>query len=226
MRRYERGSRERDFRIGMRALANHRPDLALRGFKAAAVKCPASRPGELSRYLYWLAVSLLRLDRPELALKSLASAQKLRPRGHARSAYLHRINEYGMCRRSSPELDDFYAFYSLQACAYLNRKQSGQFETNTEKDAITRLIGEAWHALSRSGVLKGQSASRKLVFFKKSVIDFPILNLDSSNRGTIIAADFRRGYRLKGDERCSCGSGLPFMRCCGRTGTPREAFCE
>jgi hypothetical protein len=212
--------------MGKRALANHRPDLALRGLKAAAGACPASCPGELSRNLYWLAVALLRLDKPELALRSLASAQKLRPRGLARSAYVHRINEYGMCRRSSSELDDFYAFYSLQACAYLGRKQNGRFESNAEKDAITRLIGAAWHEVTSSGVLVGRSAARKLAFFKAHRIDFPILNLNPTIRGSIIAADFRRGHRLLGNERCSCGSGLSYMRCCGRTGSPRDAFCE
>jgi hypothetical protein len=222
----ERGSCEQDFRRGKRALASHRPDLALRSFRAAADACPATRAGELSTYLYWLAVALLRLDRPELALKSLASAQKLRPRSHARSAYLHRINDYGMCRRERPELDDFYAFYSLQACVYLGRKPSGRFDSNAEKDAVTRLIGDAWKALSSSGALAGLSAARKLALFKARPLAFPFFNLDAPERGKVIAADFRRGRRLNGDERCSCGSGLSYLRCCGRTNSPRERFCE
>jgi SEC-C motif len=212
--------------MGKRALANRRPDLALRHFRAVADACPASRPGDLSRYLYWLAVALLRLDKPEIALKSLASAQKLRPKSLARRAYLHRINEYGMCRRSSPELDDFYAYYSLQACAYLSRKERARFESNAEKDAVTRLIAEAWRAITRSEALVGRSSSRKLDFFKANILDFPFLSLNSPKRGTIIAADFRRGYRLMGDDPCSCGSGLSYMRCCGRTGSLRESFCE
>jgi hypothetical protein len=226
MRHCHGGRRDSDFRKGKLALKNHRPDLALRSFRSAAEECPASYPGELSRNLYWLAIALLRLDKPELALKSLASAQKLRPRGIARSAYMHRINAYGMCRRSSSELDDFYAFYSLQACAYLGRKQAGRFDSNAEKDAVTRLIGEAWRDLTCSGVLEGQSAERKLAFFKARKIDFPILNLNPPMNGTIIAADFRRGHRLLGNERCSCGSGLSYMSCCGRTQSLRDAFCE
>jgi hypothetical protein len=206
----------RDFRRGMRALAGHRPDLALRSFRAAADSCPATRPGELSAYLYWLAVALLRLDRPELALKSLASAQKLRPRGYARSAYLHRSNEYGMCKRARPELDDFYAFYSIQAGSYLARKLRGRFDSNTEKDAITRLIGDAWKNLSRSGALEGLSAADKLALFKARQISYPFISLKDSESGTIIEADFRRGRRCKSDDRCSCGSGLNYSRCCGR----------
>ena len=49
----------------------------------------------LSRNLYWLAIALLRLDRSEIALRSLASAQKLRPRSLARLAYVNRVNDYG-----------------------------------------------------------------------------------------------------------------------------------
>jgi SEC-C motif len=207
---------DRDFRRGKRALANHRPDIALRSFRSAADSCPAARAGELSAYLYWLAIALLRLDRPELALKSLASAQKLRPKGYARSMYLRRSNEYGMCRRKRPELDDFYAFYSVQACAYLGRKPSGRFDSNAEKDMVTRFIGDAWKALSVSGALEGLSAARKLEAFKTRRISFPFFSPEASTRGAIIETDFRRGQRIKGDDRCSCGSGLSYARCCGR----------
>ncbi len=226
MRRYQSGDRERDFRKGKRALARHRPDLALRGFRTAADSCPAARAGELARYLYWLAVALLRLDKPELALKSLASAQKLRPKGHARSAYLARINDYGMTRRASPELDDFYAYYSVQACSYLNRKRSGRFDSNAEKDAITRLIGEAWRSLSQSGALAGKSPGNKFEYFKNNPIEFPFLSIGAPMPGRVIAADFRRGSRLKAEDPCSCGSGLRYILCCGRGSTTHEAFCE
>ncbi len=202
-------------------MARRRPDLALRSFRAAADSCPATRSGELASYLYWLALSLLRLDRPELALKSLASAQKLRPKGFARSVYLRRSNEYGMCKRERPELDDFYAFYSLQAGAYLGRKPSGRFDGNAEKDEVTRLIGDAWKALSRSGDLEGLSAAQKIELFKKRPVSFPFFASDEEGRGAVIAADFRRGARLSGNDRCSCGSGLSYGRCCGRIDSSR-----
>lgn len=207
---------DREFRRGLRALAYRRPDLAMRNFRQAADSCPAARAGELASYLYWLAVALLRLGRPELALKSLASAQKLRPKGHARSVYLHRTNEYGMCKRERPELDDFYAFYSVQAGAYLGQKPGGRFDSNAEKDAITRLIGDAWKLLSRSGVMQGLSSADKLALFRLRRISFPFFPLETAPRGTVIDADFRRGRRLRGDDRCSCGSGLSYARCCGR----------
>ena len=155
-----RGSRELE--RGMRELARHRPDRALKLLREAVDSCPASRPAQLSARLYWLSVALLRLDRPELALKSLASAQKLRTRGYARAAYAARSNEYGMPRRAKPELDDFYAFYSLQAGRYLGTRPGGRFAAAAEKDAVTRLIAEAWTGLRASGRLAGLGPGGKL----------------------------------------------------------------
>jgi hypothetical protein len=221
-----RAHREVDFRAGMRSLAEHRPDLALHSLRAAADACPATMPSELCRDLYWLALALLRLDRPELAVKSLASAQKLRPRGFARRLYLRRVNDYGMCRRSSVELDDFYAFYSLHACAFLKRKPKGRFDSNAEKDVVTRLIGDAWRNLLRSGKLAGLSSAKKLTLFKSWTIAFPLFSLKPEPWGRVIDADFRRGGLLLGSDRCPCGSGLPFMRCCGRGHSSRESSCE
>jgi hypothetical protein len=198
----------------------------VRSLRLAVASCPATRSGELSRNLYWLALALLRLDRPELAIRSLASAQKLRPRGIARAAYERRVNSYGMCRRASPELDDFHAFYSIQACAYLRQKNGDRFESNAEKDIVTRLIGDAWRSLRGAGSLDGLPATRKLALFKARRIAFPLFSLGSGDRGTILEADFRRGLKLKGDERCRCGSGLPFIRCCGRIPSTREGICE
>ena len=59
MRRDEQG--ERDLRKGLRELSAHRPDRALRLFRSSVETCPASRPAELERRLYWLAVALLEL---------------------------------------------------------------------------------------------------------------------------------------------------------------------
>jgi tetratricopeptide (TPR) repeat protein len=226
MRIFGTGGTDRDFRRGIRELAYHRPDLALRSFRQAADSCPATFAAELSRNLYYLAIALLRMDRPELALKSLASAQKLRPRGIARSAYLHRSNAYGMCRQASPELDDFYAFYSIQACIYLERKGSCRFDSNAEKDTITRLIGDAWLLLSNSGRLSRLTAGRKLELFKAQNVSLPLFGFDGAARGKVLVANFRSGRAVSCDDRCPCGSGLPYIRCCGRSASPRERSAE
>ncbi len=220
------GFADRHFRRGLRELLRHRPDLAVKSLRKAADSCPAAMAGELSARLYWLSLALFRLDRPELALKGLASAQKLRPRGIARASYVRRVNEYGMLRRRSPELDDFYAFYSIHTCSYLGRKTSGRFDSPAEKDAVVRLIGDAWRSVGRSGRLAGLGPSQKLSIFREWPVAFPSFGTLSAASARIKSGDFRRGKPQGCDEKCSCGSGLPFRQCCGRTASPSERYCE
>lgn len=220
MRRDDQG--ERDLRKGMRELSAHRPDRALRLFRSSVEVCPAARPAELEKRLYWLAVALLQLDQVELALKSLASAQKLRPRGLARSAYMVRVNDYGMPRRASPELDDFYAFYSIQVCGFLARKRGGRFSSEEEKDAVTRLVALAWQGLKKGGKLSGLGAGEKISLFRAQGNVFPDFILDAGRRASVggasfsITVDFRRAKVVRPDDSCTCGSGLPYRLCCGR----------
>ncbi len=216
---------EAEFRAGLRELARHRPDRAVGRLRKATDFCPASAPGLLSRRLYWLAAALLRLDRTELALKSLASAQKLRPRSIARQAYSVRVNPYGMPRRENPGLDDFYAFYSIHICEYLRRKEQPRFDTRQEKDAVVRLLGDSWLALSKSKRLQALGAGEKLRLFRDWPVSLPTFGLASADCGKPLEADFRRKTRIEGDDRCRCGSGLPFRQCCGRTNSPRELGC-
>jgi hypothetical protein len=226
MRRYGRTVFDSDFRKGLRELQRHRPDLAVRSLRKAAEACPATMPGELSQKLYWLALALFRLDKPELALKGLASAQKLRPRGIAREAYSLRINEYGMLRRQSPEIDDFYAFYSIHSCAYFDRKKRKRYESSSEKDAVLRLIADSWRVVSHSGRLAGLGPAEKLSLFRKWPVAFPAFGLVDGKPDREIIVDFRRGAAQDCDGRCRCGSGLPFRQCCGRTSSPSESYCE
>jgi hypothetical protein len=219
----DRGGRE--LRSGLRHLGKHRPDLAVRELRAAADACPASAAGALELRLYWLAIALLRLDRPELALKSLASAQKLRPRGLARSAYLRRANEYGMPRRPSPDLDDFYAFYSIQIGAYFSRKGRSCFDDGAEKDTVVRLVADAWRSIAKAR-LRGLDVAAKLALFRGKRVEYPSFGLSVTAIRSVVAVDFRRKAPLRGNERCPCGSGLPYRQCCGRTAGLGEFFCE
>jgi hypothetical protein len=222
----------------MRELAQHRADRALAPLRAAVADCSPCFKGLLATRLYWLAVALLRLDRSELALKSLASAQKLRPRGMARSFYERRANDYGMLRRAMPELDDFYAFYSIQTCRYLAKRPGGRFAATPEKDLVTKLVAAAWVELRKSGVLESASLETRLRYFNECRIEFPtpfgvtappIPARQDDTGGAAscpdpIRVDFRRGRAVKAGDRCPCGSGLPYCRCCGRTQGPLERF--
>ena len=212
-----------------RELARHRPDLALEPLRAAVDSCPAALKGELARRLYWLAVALLRLERMELAIKSLASAQKLRPRGIARSAYVRRVNVYGMPKRATPELDDFWAFYSIQACRYLTTRPARRFAATAEKDLVTKTIAAAWLELRRSGKLQHAGIEARLKLFNAAKVVFPRpVGLGFGGAAPAescveqVSVDFRRGRRVKAEDRCPCGSGLPYCQCCGRTKSPLE----
>jgi hypothetical protein len=176
--------------------------------------------------LYWLTVALFRLDQRDLAIKSLASAQKLRPRGFARAIYRRRVNEYGMPRRASSELDDFYAFYSIQIGVYLGRKEKPRFDSVAEKDVVVRIVLDSWLSLSRSGCLGPMTAGEKLKIFKDWKVSFPVFGMNANGCKKIVQVDFRAQRTLTGDDRCPCGSGLPYRQCCGRTASLRELSCE
>lgn len=160
-------------KAGIRELARHRPDRALRLLREAVDSCPANDSRALERRLYWMAVALLRLDQPEVALKSLSSARKIRPRGLAAAAFAARANGYGMPRRASAELDDFYAFYSIQTCLFLSRKPGKRFSSESEKDSVTRLVAFAWQEVKRSGRLKGLKTADRLELFRTWPRVFP-----------------------------------------------------
>ncbi len=209
----------------MRELSTHRPDKAIASLRQAVDAIPPSCSDELSQALYWLSVALLRLDERPLAIKSLASAQKLRRRGYARRLYLRSVNEYGMPRQASPELDDFYAFTNLQIAYYLTRKTKSRFDSFQEKDTVLRLILDSWKQLDASGHLFGMDACEKLDIFRKIKIHYPSFGLSNSHR-VIVKASFGTSRQEAGAksaaDRCPCGSGLPYGQCCGRVKHLRE----
>lgn len=204
-------------RKGLRELALHRPDLAIDSLKKAVDSIPPSCSEELSHALYWLSVALLRLDKRALAMKSLASAQKLRRRGHARRLYLHSVNEYGMPRQPTVELDDFYAFMNIQMAAYLSHRPRRRFESFQERETIFRIILDSWKRIRASAPFKEAECAEKLQLFKMTKPSFPSFGFDPG-RTRVIHASFS-AFQAPGGQpsrRCSCGSGLPWTKCCGR----------
>ena len=205
---------------GLRNLAGHRPDLALDNLRLAVDAIPPSCGDELSRALYWLSVALLRLDKKDLALKSLSSAQKLRRRGFARRFYLHNVNEYGMPRQPTPELDDFYAFMSIQLAAYLVRRPLRRFASQIERETALKIIADAWKALTSSLAFRESDCGEKLQLFKRTRPVFPLFNMDTQSINILRPSfDQRRLFTSEKEHsgsRCACGSGLSHNRCCGR----------
>ncbi len=203
--------------MGLKQLAGHRPDKALETLRLTVDAIPAACPEELSRALYWLSVALLRLDRRDLAVKSLASAQKLRRRGYARSTYLRRINDYGMVRQPTVELDDFYAFMNIQLAAYLSRKPRKRFDSFQEREAVFKLLLDAWKTIGEGKLLHDRESCEKLQVFRTIKPSFPRFDLRSGPgyQGSVIASSFGKTTGFTA-SRCSCGSGLAFTQCCGR----------
>lgn len=212
-----------EYRRGKRALAAHDPTKAMRLLRLAVDACPASDRIELSRRLYWLSISLRRLGKDGLAIKALASAQRLAPRGRARDMYERVANAYGMPRAACAEHDDYRAFCSIQIRRYLEGVPDHRFENQQEIDAVLTMIADAWLRLGSSQVLAAASCDEKLKVFKSAGIAYPTLRERHETRcGAVIHADFIRGKALQADDRCTCGSGLPYRMCCGRTRLPYE----
>jgi hypothetical protein len=205
---------------GLRSLARHRPDLALDFLRKAVDAIPPACGDELSRALYWLSVALLRLDKKDLALKSLSSAQKLRRRGFARRFYLHNVNEYGMPRQPTEELDDFYAFMSVQLAAYLVRKPGRRFASQIERETVLKIIADAWKLLRSEAAFARADCGEKLQLFKLTRPRFPFFDTGSPGAKILHHGFDRSGFATSTaghvGQRCSCGSGLAYSRCCGR----------
>lgn len=224
---------------GKRELVKHHPHIAMTHFRAALESIPAESPELVAKAMYWLAVALFRLDKTELAIHALASAQRVGRRGLARRLYLAWVNGYGMIRRASPDLDDLYAYSSLQIGSFLARKKDRRFDSIEERDIVMRIVLDAWKSLSCTGRMAGKSCSEKLDLFTAWKPDFPVFRNGALKRASgtcvvgvrpmgakILTAKFGDASCSDNDTRCSCGSGLPYCMCCGRIPALRELSGE
>jgi len=209
---------------GIRALTRHDPRSALRYLRESVDSCPVSRRTDLATRLYWLSVALQRLGKDGLALKALASARMLAPRGFARARYEGLANQYGMPRSSCADSDDYRAFAAIHIRRYLSRRASMAFMDEAEAIGIFRAVADAWARLESSFDRSSATCDEKLEAFRRCRIDYPV-RADygaPSAVGRKLTVNFRSGTLFSADERCLCGSGLPFSRCCGRVRMPYE----
>jgi hypothetical protein len=203
------------FRTAMQALKKRDTGTAVETLRSLVDSCPVNSRSCLSRGR--------RDGNKGPSLRSLASAQRLCKRGHARSLYLRLSNGFGMPKLASPYEDDRAAFYSVQISRYLERRPKRAFASECERDMVYSLVGDSWKALWRSGVLSGLSDGRKLAYFRAARIVFPMRGPERAFEGADISVDFSTGTRTRSLDACPCGSGLPFLRCCGRPATLGEA---
>lgn len=203
---------------GKARLSRHDPHGALRCFEKALLGCPPTKRSELATILYFLGVTLVRVGNPAGALRSWTTASRLLKHRSRASVMLKRFsNCYGMVRQATPELDDLHAFYSIQLDRYLRSKPSQRIGSTAERDMIRDLISESWRELACSGRLEGHSASEKLTLFRRISIVFPSFIVPPWGDPKVIPVNFARKQRISVNDRCACGSGLPYMLCCGRT---------
>ncbi len=207
-----------DFDRGLGSLARHDVAQAVRSLRKALAACPPSRPHELHRIGFYLGVALRRAGYSQSAIKSWLSCQRLNKRGHIRRMLARFTNGYGMEKQGCEELDDWTAFASLHLSRYLLAKNRHGFATRAERDMVTDLIKDHWRTLGGAGALAGKKSCEKLDIFRKVRIVFPTVLVEPpSLNAPFISVDFRAQRKVSLTDRCSCGSGLPFMHCCGRT---------
>ena len=206
---------------GKRHLAHHRPRIALEEFRAALRICPVAERRDLARILFFLGIALRKVGLPSSALKSWVTARNVGKRSSYARMAARFINDYGMLRQMSSDLDDWNAFYAVQLKKYLESKRSRKLGSQGEKDMIWDLIYEYWLGIRKSGVLEGKSNSEKLNLFADIEIIFPFFT-PPEERSEVIQVDFQKKTRPKADDPCPCHSGLSFGKCCGRTPAEEE----
>ncbi len=203
---------------GKSCLAKHDPHGALRSFEQALKLCPPARRRELASILFYLGIALVRLGNKGGALRSWTAASRLvKRRSPARTMLRRFSNGYGMVRQASLELDDLHAFYSVQLDRYLKTKPSRRIGSFAERDMIWDLLSQHWSELKDSGMLVGRCPQEKLSLFRRMRVVFPTVMAADERDFSVIPVNFARKERLSAADRCTCGSGLAYMACCGRT---------
>ena len=208
----------RHYGRGLTSLARHRATDAAKSLQAALEECPPSRSRDLYKICLFLGVALQRIGFPQSAIKSWISCQRLNKRGPTRKMLSRYTNCYGMERQVSSDADDWQAFSSIQIARYLIGKNKRTFSTEAEHDMILDLVRDSWAELRSAADMAGMSGCEKLEAFRAVRIVFPAVVLSEPRmEDPVIAVNFQTKQRVGLSDRCSCGSGMPFMLCCGRT---------
>lgn len=211
----------RSFSRAKRFLAHHQPRAALEEFRIALSACPVENKQVLSKILFYLGVTLRKVGLPSSALKCWVTARNMGKRSVSSRMAGRFINDYGMLRQMSADLDDWNAFYAVQLKKYLQSKRSRKIGSQGEKDMIWDLIYEYWQGIQHAGVLVGKTNSEKLSLFSDIEIVFPYFEPPEGG-GEVIKVDFYTKSKPKPEDPCPCRSGLPYVKCCGRIPADEE----
>jgi len=197
-------------------LKRHKPHKALHLLTNALKECPSEKCSLTARILFYLGIALKRTGHLASALHLWISAYHFKKNRFILKLINRYANGYGMLKQPTPELDDKYAFFSIQINRYLSRKQRRYFSTAAERDVIIELINDFWKMINAKGLLKGKGIAEKRELFTKVTIPFPYFYLPKSLEDSVVSVNFFNERLLDGSNRCFCGSGLPFYMCCGR----------
>ncbi len=204
-----------DFHRGIRYLSGHDPASAVVFLSRAVQNCPLSRPGELTRALYYLGIALRRIGYGSSAIRSWVSSQRMKKSKHIRALLDRFCNEYGMVKQDCEAQDDWQAFYSIQLLRYLRGFKKRTLSDRAERSMIGDIVREAWKELQASGVLDGRTPEEKYEIFQDTKIDFPLFYYGRL-KDPVVRVNFAEGRRCKPGDSCPCGSGLQYRCCCGR----------
>ncbi len=222
-----------DYQRGLRWLRRHRPLRALAYLERALLAVPTDRlrsPGsgsrraDIARLFYYLGLGFRKAGMRNRAIGSWVESARLEKRGTVRRKLFRVTNRYGMARQESREIDDQQAFYGIQLSRYIRSKQSHRLGTRAEIDMIAELIDEYWARLRASADLSQLTCGQKLELFRSIVIVFPFLTVPEDLKTEDVAVDFSHGRRVGDEDRCVCGSGLPYRLCHGRIPGADEAL--
>lgn len=211
----------RQFRDGRRALRGHRNRRALELLTAAAASCPAGQRAGLAAALRWLGFVCARLGRRDAALRCWVDAQRTHKQPSLARLIRTCSNDHGMPRQGDRLLDDWRAFHSLQLARYVRAKARVPLGA-AETDMLRDLLWGHFTELVQCGALRGRNAEQRRRLFAGLPISFPLLLPAAPAAGRVVAVDFVRRRQLLGRDPCVCGSGLPYVVCCGRIPTSDE----
>ena len=209
------------FNNGRRALRSHRNRRALEFLTAALASCPVTGRVELAAVLRSLGFACARLGRRDAALRCWVDAQRTHKDPHLARLIRACSNDHGMARQGHRLLDDWRAFHSLQLARYVRAKVHPRLGA-AETDMLRDLLWGHFTELVRSGVLHGRTAEQRRQLFAGMQISLPLLLPAATAPERVVAVDFVRRRRALDADPCVCGSGLPYVVCCGRIPTSEE----
>jgi hypothetical protein len=209
---------KRHFKKGKDNLSKHNPKTALRELHLALAQCPAKENSSLAKVMFYIGITLKKLGAPNGAVKSWVVAQKLNKSGYSSKMIKRFVNDYGMTKQNNDYEDDWKAFHAIQLSKYLDLKEGGTIPTSAERDVITDLIWDKWNAVNTDHTLYGLTTDEKIEYFQSVEIFFPVHREQQSyTHSRCIHVNFAQQERISWKDRCFCGSGLPYGKCCGRT---------